>query len=111
MFSFTLIVLQYAEYFRRTILKIEGDNVAAIDVAHEMNILLGNIMLRKDLKHLHPKTEAEMVLLSETDGYEKEEIEEVFARFFGTDRILFSNLFRVCLTNYVIFSRFFRRCK
>lgn len=48
-----------------------------------MNILIGNIMLRKDLKYLHPTTEAEINRLRGTGDYETEEIEDVFTRFFG----------------------------
>lgn len=39
-----------AEYFQGTVLKIEGDNVSAIDVFHHFDTLRANILLRKAKK-------------------------------------------------------------
>lgn len=58
-----------AEYFRETVLRIEGDNVSAIDVAHHLETLRGNVLLRKEEKYLHPDTEAEMKRLTEEGNY------------------------------------------
>lgn len=76
-----------AEYFRDTVLKIEGDNVSAIDVTHHLEILRGNILLRKEEKYLHPDTEAELGKLTKDGNYHEQTIEGVFEEFFGSFRI------------------------
>lgn len=78
-------VFPQAEYFRDTVLKIEGDNVSAIDVFHQLEILRGNILLRKEENYLHPDTEAEIDKLTKDGNYHKTTIEE----FFGNFRIFF----------------------
>lgn len=63
-------------------MKIEGDDISAIDVAHQLDILKGNIMLRRDENYLHPDTEKERNILIE-EGFDEGEIDDVFQKFYG----------------------------
>lgn len=70
-------------------MKIEGDDVSAVDVAHQLDVLRGNLLLRKAEKYLDPNTEAELIELTSTTGeFEREIIEEYFSEFFGNFVIL-----------------------
>lgn len=70
-------------------MKIEGDDVSAVDVAHQLDVLRGNLLLRKAEKYLGPNTEAELIELTSTTGeFEREIIEEYFSEFFGNFVIL-----------------------
>lgn len=46
-----------AKLFNDTVLKIEGENISAYEVAHEMELLRANIELRKSEKYIDPNTE------------------------------------------------------
>lgn len=71
-------------------MKIEGDNVSAIDVSHHLDRLRGNIVLRKEEKFLHPDTEDEIAKLVESNDYDGEMILGVFDQFFGNFVFLLS---------------------
>lgn len=58
-----------AEYFHNTILKIEGDNVSVVDIAHHLEVLKGNIMCREQEEYLDPNTEDEKNVLIESGDY------------------------------------------
>lgn len=79
-FLYFSVFLQ-ADYFQETVLRIEGDNVSAVDVAHHLDALRGNLLLRKVEKYLHPTTEAEMETMN--GEYDREMVEDIFAQFFG----------------------------
>lgn len=81
--NFSFFFLQ-CDYFHSTVLKIEGDNVSAVDVVHQLDVLRGNFLLRKTEKYLHPDTEAELMELTSVTGqFEREIIEGYFSEFFG----------------------------
>lgn len=80
MFSFSRS--QKADYFRQTVLKIEGDNVPAVEVAQQLEILKGNISTRQAEKYLDPASEAEKNRLVD-NGYDEQELDDVFMRFYG----------------------------
>lgn len=75
--------IKKAEYFRETVLKIEADNISAFEVSHHLDVLKGNIMLRKDEKYLDPTTEAEKDILIESDAYDEDIVNSIFEQFFG----------------------------
>lgn len=53
-------------------MKIEGDNISAFEVAHHLNVLKGNVMLRNEEQYLDPKTEKEMNRLIAAEKAEKQ---------------------------------------
>lgn len=71
-----------ADYFQRTVLKIEGDNIGAVDVAHQLEILRANIMLRKEENFIDADTEDEKNKLIDM-GYDGKDMEEIFMKFYG----------------------------
>lgn len=48
-----------AKLFNETVLKIERENISAFEVAHHMELLKANIVLRKSEKYIDPNTERE----------------------------------------------------
>lgn len=62
-------------------MKIEGENVSAIDVAHYLEELKGNISVRKIEKYIDPATETEMNLLG--DDYDEQVVIDAFSQFYG----------------------------
>lgn len=69
-------------------MKIEGVNVAAIDVAYHLDNLRNSISHRKEDKFLHPTINDEKSKLS--DHFDEEMIDEVLAQFTGIILIAFS---------------------
>lgn len=63
-------------------MKIEGDNIPAVDVAQNLEVLKGNILVRKEEKYLDGATEDERNRLID-DGYDEQVIDDVFMRFYG----------------------------
>lgn len=63
-------------------MKIEGDNIPAVDVAQNLEVLKGNILVRKEEKYLDPATEDERNRLID-DGYDEQVIDDVFMQFYG----------------------------
>lgn len=87
-------------------MKIEGVNVAAIDVAYHLDELRNSIKSRKEDKYLHPTIENEKNELS--DRFDEEMIDDVLAQFSGIILITFScSCFLVVLILRLI-SPFFR---
>lgn len=63
-------------------LKIESDNVSAIDVAFHLDVLKGNILVRRDEHYLNPATEDEKESLIEK-GFHSQVIDNVIIEFYG----------------------------
>lgn len=63
-------------------MKIEGDNIPAVDVAQNLEVLKGNILVRKEEKYLDGATEDERNRLID-DGYDEQVIDDVFMQFYG----------------------------
>lgn len=63
--------------------QIEGDNVSAIDVAHYLEVLKGNIMMRQSEFYLDPQTKSEKEKLIATHNYDQATICDVFQKFYG----------------------------
>lgn len=72
-----------ADYFQETVRQIEGDKITAIDVAHHVEVLRANILLRKEEMYLDPQTESEKNKLTNTEYYDEETIVGVFEKFYG----------------------------
>lgn len=72
--------------FNETVLKIERNEISAIDVAYYVDVLKGNIGVRKREKYLDPAIEEEFEILTNTDGFDFDEdtIFEVFDQFYGS---------------------------
>lgn len=81
-----------ADNFLKTILKIEGDAISAIEIAHHVDALRGNLMLRKTKNYLEPATETEKLRLIHSKEYDADTIQNIFDHFFGE-----------CLNNLVYF--------
>lgn len=69
--------------FNETVLKIEGDCIPAYEVAHQLELLKGSIMLRKVENYMDPKTENEKKIVIEL-GENEETIKSMFDEFYGT---------------------------
>lgn len=92
MLLFTYFIFQQAEYFRNAVLSIEGNTVSAIDVAHHLDTLRANILLRKVEKYLDPETEAEVENVTTKNNFDRGMIEGVFADFLGSPILSFDFL-------------------
>lgn len=84
-------------------MKIEGDKVSAAEVAHHLEVLKGNIAVRKRENYMDPSTETEMMnLLAATEEYDDNLIHEYFIKFYGKWlNILFHN--RCLITSFLSF--------
>lgn len=78
-----MIVYIQAELFQETVLKVEGDNASAVECSHHLEMLKGNIMMRKVEKYCDPATEKEMEALIKSSEIVRESIEGVFCAFYG----------------------------
>lgn len=78
-----------ADLFHKTILKIESDNISAYDVAYQLDLLKGNIMLRRDEKYIDPMTEEEMNIVINSSGQDEVAMNAIFAKFYGMFLITF----------------------
>lgn len=72
-----------AESFQETVLKVEGDKVSAAECSHHLEMLKGDIMLRKAEKYCDAATEKEMKTLIELHKIERKSIEDVFCAVYG----------------------------
>lgn len=72
-----------AKLFNDTVLKIEGENISAYEVAHEMELLRANIELRKSEKYIDPNTEREQGIVIATGQGTEDEINALFEEFYG----------------------------
>ncbi|XP_058828030.1 uncharacterized protein LOC131687947 [Topomyia yanbarensis] len=77
-------VKEQADYFKETVLKIESDNISAIDVAFHLDELRGNIMLRKDEHYLSPDVEAEKTQVIKNGGLKESRINQIISSFLDT---------------------------
>lgn len=64
-------------------MKIEGDNVAASEVAHQIEILKGNIFNRQEEKYFDPRTDDEIQILVAADKTNQKEIDDISTKFYG----------------------------
>lgn len=71
-----------ADYFAQTVLKIEGDNVPAVDVVFHLDVLKGNILVRRDEHYLDPATEDEKNNLIEM-GFAEQVMDDIITQFYG----------------------------
>lgn len=77
-----LFIFTKAALFANTVLKIEGDDITAIEVAHEMNELEEPLKQRKADRFLTPPAAAEWQMLIEC-GYNADELTAVCDDFYG----------------------------
>lgn len=70
-----------ATHFAEAVLKIEGDEISAVEVAHHLEVLKGNISVRKRENYMDPATEEELSLL--TEEYEESIFFDNFDKFYG----------------------------
>lgn len=63
-------------------LKIEGDDVTAIEVTHCLNVLEETLKMRQEDDFLSPTAVAEMKKLID-DGYNSDEMAAIRNKFFG----------------------------
>lgn len=64
-------------------MKIEGQNIPAFEVAHQMELLKAAIELRKYEKYTDPKTEREKTRIISTAKEAEAEINAIFEEFHG----------------------------
>lgn len=64
-------------------MKIEGDNIAAYEIAHQLDLLHANIELCKVEKYIDPKTEAEKRIQIDIEKHDEATIDAVFDKFWG----------------------------
>lgn len=68
--------------FNKTVLKIEADDISALDVSIHLDELQANLLLRKEEEYLAPAAFAEKKSLDD-DGYDVNIITETFRDFYG----------------------------
>lgn len=84
-----------ADYFKETVLKIESDNISAVEVALHLDELRGNIMLRKEEQYLSPEIENEKQNLIANCEFDEAIIHKVINTFFGNCK---SNIIHIFIT-------------
>lgn len=110
-----LSILFKADYFNKTVLKIEGDSISAIDVAFHMEELRATIMLRQEEQYFGPELQEEKKFLVTESLYVESSVKKIIDKFYGSFGVLNLNLF--CCSNSNILSpasfsiRFCRCCK
>lgn len=64
-------------------LKIEGENVSAVEVAFHMEELRATIALQQTEDYLSPNLKAEIDLLIDSGDFDETTIKDVFRQFYG----------------------------
>lgn len=71
-----------ADYFNRTVLEIEGDDISFVEVAHCLQELRGHLMLQKTEKYLDPIADMEKDKLI-SSGYDEDVLFASIDTFYG----------------------------
>lgn len=79
---FSIFHLSQANLVKETILKIEGDDISACEVAYHLDLLKAIITLRKEEKYLDPETDEEKSILVAV-GQDENDLNEIFESFYG----------------------------
>lgn len=82
LYSNSFRLIYQAELFAKYVLKVEGDDVTAIEVAHCLNELDGTLKMRQEDDFLSPTAITEMKKLID-DGYDSHEMAAIRNEFFG----------------------------
>lgn len=72
-----------ADYFKEAVLKVESENVSAVEVAYYLDELRANMMIRKTEKYLGPDIVEEKNKLITSGDYDEEKFREIMDGFFG----------------------------
>lgn len=78
-----VLIHSQADYFHEIVLKIEGDDIPATDVAFLLEELRGNIVLRRNENYLSPETEAEMINLKANHEWNEAVNQRIMVDFYG----------------------------
>lgn len=73
-------------------MKIEGDDISAIEVSLHLEELRGNIMLRKEEQYLGPEIEAEKDKLTVDGEFDESIFNDIINDFYGKSSNSYFNL-------------------
>lgn len=69
-------------------MKIEGDNISAHEVAHRLDLLKADIMLRQEEKYLDPEAEEEKSILIQNSEGDEATIDNYCQQFHGKHSLI-----------------------